>query len=52
MDMYNQVNVFVIGMHEEQNHLLLERTKPTTLENTFSIALREGIGTRRPKPSL
>ena len=41
MDMYTQVNVFVDGMRERQTRLLLERAEPATLEETFSIALRE-----------
>ena len=41
MDMYTQVNVVVDGIRERQTRLSLERAKPATLEETFSIAFRE-----------
>ena len=39
--MYTQVNVFVDGMREGQTRLSLERAEPATLEEAFSITLRE-----------
>ena len=35
------MNVFVDGMREKQTRLSLERVEPSTLEEAFSIALRE-----------
>ena len=41
MYMHTQVNVFVHGMREGQTRLSLERVEPATLEESFSITLRE-----------
>ena len=39
--MYTHVNAFVDGMRKGKTRLSLERADPATLEETFSIALRE-----------
>ena len=54
MDMYTQVSVFVDGMREEQTRLSLERAEPATLEEAFSIALREDVRVTKAytKPSV
>ena len=51
-DMYTQIYVFVDGMHEKQTRLLLERGEIVTLEEAFSIALREYFRNIWPTPSL
>ena len=54
MDMYTQVNVFMDGMREGQTRLPLERAEPATLEEAFSIALREDFRITKAytKPSI
>ena len=41
LNMYTHVNAFVDGMREGQTRLSLERADPATLEEAFSISLRE-----------
>ena len=54
MDMYTQMNVFVDAIREGQNRLSLERAESATLEEAFSIALREDFRVTKAntKPSI
>ena len=54
MDMYTQVNVFLDGMREGQTRLSLKRAEPVTLDDAFSIALREDFRVAKvyTKPTL
>ena len=53
-DKYTQVNVFVIGIHEGQTRLSLERAEPATLEESFSIALCKDLKVNKAytKPTI
>ena len=48
------MNVFVDGMREGQTRLALERAEPATLEDAFSIALRDDFRVTKAytKPSV
>ena len=54
MDMYRQINAFVDGIREGQTRLSLERANSATLEEAFSIALRENFRVTKAntKPSI